>query len=143
MTKKIESEEEDIELLKAVAQAWYAHSGNTKPTNEFDAYQNNFKSKPTRFKLEAMLPKKVVDHVDANWDFKESLWDSYEIVTVSRRLEVGLVLDHPIPELEGSNRVSKKPKESKNSLRNLFHRLTSSSSSSSSSSNRFDNVNIR
>ncbi|PIA51669.1 hypothetical protein AQUCO_01100496v1 [Aquilegia coerulea] len=118
--KKLQNEDEkEQEILKAVAQAWLGHSGSSRSTNEFDAYRNNFKGKATRFKLEAMnkLSKEVAG---SNWDFKQSLWDSYEIVTVAKKLEAGMVLDHPLSIAEDSSGVVKKRKESKHSLRNLF-----------------------
>ncbi|KAA8542241.1 hypothetical protein F0562_023623 [Nyssa sinensis] len=125
MKKKLELEDEH-EILKAVAQAWHSHSSSTsRPTNEFDAYRLNFKSKPSRFKLEAMNKPLAKDHGSTHWDFGQSLWDSYEIVTVSKRLEAGLVLDHQFSALDDTNRIVKKPKESKNSLRNLFNRVSS------------------
>ncbi|XVF08425.1 hypothetical protein REPUB_Repub07fG0002600 [Reevesia pubescens] len=51
----------DLEIIKAVAQAWHCHSsGSSRPINEFDAYRRNFKAKPSRFKLEAMSSKPSV-----------------------------------------------------------------------------------
>ncbi|KAJ4972628.1 hypothetical protein NE237_005802 [Protea cynaroides] len=94
MKKNPELEErQELEILKAVAQAWHGHWGNPNPTKEFDLYRSSFKSRPTRFKLEAMNRIKKED-VSTNWDFGQSLWDSYEIVTLSKKLEAGLVLDH-------------------------------------------------
>ena len=131
--KGLDLEEQHKEILKAVAQAWYNHSGSSKPMTEFDAQSHpiNFKGNPSRFKLEALgkLPS-----VTATWDFKQSLWDSYELVTVSRRLETGLALDNPFAELSESSRIHRRRKqESKNSLRNLFNKMSSS---------RFDDTNI-
>ncbi|KAJ9677888.1 hypothetical protein PVL29_022703 [Vitis rotundifolia] len=120
-------DQDQLEILKAVAQAWHGHSGsNNRPTNEFDAYKRNFKSKPSRFKLEAISKSSSKDPTapSARWDFGQSLWDSYEIVTVSKRLEVGLALDDPIQD-SYQPRVVKRRKESKNSLRNLFTRVSS------------------
>ncbi|KAL5718105.1 hypothetical protein ACHQM5_011044 [Ranunculus cassubicifolius] len=121
MKKKPENEEEkEHEILKAVAQAWLGHSGTSRPTNEFDAFRNNHKNKATRFKHEAAMKKLSKESSSisgSNWDFQQSLWDSYEIVTVSKRLEEGMVLDHPMSLADG--RV-KKRKESKNSLRSLL-----------------------
>ncbi|WCJ35054.1 hypothetical protein M5689_016323 [Euphorbia peplus] len=38
--------ENEIEILKAVAQAWLCHSGSSrKSTNEYDAYRRNFPSR--------------------------------------------------------------------------------------------------
>ncbi|OVA20594.1 hypothetical protein BVC80_1065g152 [Macleaya cordata] len=135
MKKKAELEAEDheLEIHKAVAQAWHGRSGNTNPTKEFDAYRSNYKNRPTRFKFEAMNKSLKEDVTGTNWDFGQSLWDSYEIVTLSKRLETGLLLDQQMHGSEDSRRTSKRRRESKNSLRNLIHRM---------SSKRFDDSNI-
>ncbi|KAK3037516.1 hypothetical protein RJ639_030324 [Escallonia herrerae] len=91
-------QQHDLEILKAVAQAWHDHSINSNSTSrqmsEFDAHPMNFKSRPPRFKLEAMSkPSSSARDNASSWDFGQSLWDSYEIVTVSKKLEAGLVLD--------------------------------------------------
>ncbi|GAA0159996.1 hypothetical protein LIER_16652 [Lithospermum erythrorhizon] len=124
----------DLEIIKAVAQAWLGHSSATKATNEFDAYRRNFKNKPSRFKLEASTESNTTSAGAASeningWDFRESLLDTYEIVALSRKLETGLMLDHqPFPALSRqASRSSGGKKESKNSLRNLFTKMTSSS----------------
>ncbi|GLU12650.1 hypothetical protein SLE2022_293140 [Rubroshorea leprosula] len=128
-----DSHRHDLELIKAVAQAWHSHSGSSSPTNEFNAHRRNFRGKPSRFKLEAMNKMQDKGIGAANWDFRQSLWDSYEIVTVTKRLEAGLVLDIPFLESGDSSRVHRKRKESKNSLRKLFNRV---------SSGRFNQANI-
>ena len=129
--KKLEINEDydqqNLEIIKAVAQAWHAHSTNTRPSNEFDAHRLNFKSKPSRFKLEAMslnTSTKDTSSTSRNtrWDFGQSLWDSYEIVNVSKKLEAGLVLDH---QFDDPSRLPKRRKESKNSLRNLLNSISS------------------
>ncbi|GFZ03865.1 hypothetical protein Acr_16g0004890 [Actinidia rufa] len=131
MKKKLELEDHDdhdLEILKAVAQAWHGHSGSSRTANEFDALRLNFKPQPTQFKLEATnkAPAKKDTPRRAHWDFGLSLWDSFEIVSVSRRLEAGLVLDHQFPELDDlSLRIKKRGTESDNSLRKLFNRLSS------------------
>ncbi|CDP12721.1 unnamed protein product [Coffea canephora] len=124
--------EHDLEIIKAVAQAWYANSSSSKSSpNEFDAHRRNFKGKPSRFKLEAARKASSGDgygsssSTSSNWDFGQSLWDSYEIVTIARRLERGLVLDHTFSEKDDAGHVFKKRKESKNSLRNLLNRISS------------------
>ncbi|KAL1333818.1 hypothetical protein AAHE18_11G131100 [Arachis hypogaea] len=96
-------EQKELEILKAVAQAWYSHSGSSKPMSEFDARRRNFKVKPSRFKLEVMRD------------------------TVSRRIETGLDLDNnPFDDLCGSIQSQRRRKlESKNSLRNLFSHFSS------------------
>ncbi|KAI3684487.1 hypothetical protein L6452_33711 [Arctium lappa] len=131
MKKKIEQtqEQHELEIIKAVAQAWHGHSAAASgptATNEFDARRLNFKNKPTRFKLEAITkPSRNKDGNErsTSWDFRQSLWDSYEIVAVSRRLENGLLLGDGFDESTKS-RAGKK-KESKNSLRNVLNRTLS------------------
>ena len=130
MKKRQEHEkqhQQDLEILKAVAQAWYSHSGSSRPMSEFEAHRRNFKGKPSRFKLEAMSKSSTRDTSSVPyWDFQQSLWDSYELVTVSRRIETGLALDNPFDNLGGSIRSQRRRKpESKNSLRNLFNHLSS------------------
>ncbi|KAB5525041.1 hypothetical protein DKX38_022790 [Salix brachista] len=117
----------ELEILKAVAQAWHGHSGSPRSTSEYDAYRQNFQSKPSRFKLEAMNKSSAAKRVESvSWDFKQSLWDSHEIVTVSRRLERELVLDHdPFSRVDAQRRRYSEKRESKNSLRNLFNLLSS------------------
>lgn len=133
MKKKVEIEDDDRrkqEITKAVAQAWYARSGSSKPSNEFDAHRRNFGGKPSRFKLEARNKSPANASSNARWDFAQSLWDSYEIVSVAKRLETGLVLENTLARVgdeddENTSRVHRRRKESKNSLRNLFNRLSS------------------
>lgn len=121
----------DLEIIKAVAQAWFANSSSSKSSsNEFDARRRNFKGKASRFKLEAARKASSGDEhgsssTSGNWDFGQSLWDSYEIVTISRRLERGLVLEHTFSEKDDAGHVFKKRKESKNSLRNILKRMSS------------------
>lgn len=113
------------EILKAVAQAWLGHSGSSKSTdnNEHDTYRRSFPLKPSRFKLEAAAKKQPFRHkkpsaTKHSWDFNNSLLDSYEIVTMSKRIERGLILDD-------TDTKKPRPRESKNSLRSLFTRFSS------------------
>ncbi|KAK2663657.1 hypothetical protein Ddye_002231 [Dipteronia dyeriana] len=116
----------ELEIVKAVAQAWYGHSGSSRTTNEFDAYRRNFRGQPSRFKLEAMNKLPSSSTAKDRWDFGQSLWDSYEIVTVSKRLEAGLTLDDQFTGVDyQSRKLHRKCRESKNSLRSLFNRLSS------------------
>lgn len=139
MKKRLELEEggvideREVEIMKAVAQAWYNHSKSLGPTNEFDARKRNFRGKFSRFKIEAItkrssssLSSSSNSKANSSWDFGQSLWDSYEIVTVSKRLETGLVFDNPFSDQphSGSDRVHRKRKESKHSLRNLFSQMS-------------------
>ncbi|MCD7464774.1 hypothetical protein HAX54_053403 [Datura stramonium] len=118
-----QDEQHDVEILKAVAQAWHGHSSSRRTTAEFDAHRQNFKNKPSRFKLEAMNRATSREcGGTGSWDFSQSLWDSYEILNVSKKLEAGLMLDHPLDE---PIRIGQKRKESKNSLRNLLNRASS------------------
>ncbi|TKY55262.1 hypothetical protein E2542_SST19676 [Spatholobus suberectus] len=120
-----QDEPQDLEVLKAVAHAWYSHSGTSKPMSEFDAHRRNFKGKPSRFQLEA-LNNPPTSSKATRWDFQQSLWDSYELVTVSRRIETGLALDNPFDDLCGSTPIQRRRKpERKNSLRNLFNLMSS------------------
>ncbi|XP_073284308.1 uncharacterized protein [Primulina huaijiensis] len=121
---KIHEQENYANIIKAVAQAWHSHSSSSmiESTSEFDAHRLCFRSKPTRFKIEALREQVVVPAGVKKWDFAKSLWDSYEIVNVSKKLERCLLnMDDPFSE---SNRVKrvlvKRRNESKNSLRNLF-----------------------
>ncbi|XP_071729339.1 uncharacterized protein [Rutidosis leptorrhynchoides] len=132
MKKKIEQTEEqqELEIIKAVAQAWLGHTTTTSspsPTNEFDTRRLKFKNQPTRFKVEANTKPSRNNHhnnkVTTPWDFKQSLWDSYELVAVSRRLETGLLSDNEFNESSKGN-GRKKKKESRNSLRNILNRTS-------------------
>lgn len=128
MKKKLKVEDkQDLEILKAVAQAWHNRSSSSRPMNEFDAYLRNFKGNPSRFKLEAMRKSSSANDSShgATWDFGQSLCDSYEIVTLSRRLETGLLSDNPFVELDSPSLVHRRRKESRHSLRNLFNRISS------------------
>ncbi|GKD16192.1 hypothetical protein Tco_1205350 [Tanacetum coccineum] len=131
VVKKIEQsqEEQELEIIKAVAQAWLGHTTTTSPpssTNEFDARRLNFKNKPTRFKVEAMTRPLQSNHHNngllTSWDFTQSLWDSYEIVAdqVEARDGLHLLLED---ELNASSK-GKRKKESRNSLRNVFNRTS-------------------
>ncbi|KAJ8536515.1 hypothetical protein K7X08_034916 [Anisodus acutangulus] len=126
MKKKQEphqNQQHDIEILKAVAQAWHGHSSSRRTTAEFDAHRHNFKNKPSRFKLEAINKATAREYGGTgSWDFSQSLWDSYEIINVSKKLEAGLMLDYPLDE---PIRSGQKRKESKNSLRNLLNSVSS------------------
>ncbi|KAK1270656.1 hypothetical protein QJS04_geneDACA004306 [Acorus gramineus] len=126
---------QELELLKAVAQAWHGHSGNPRHTKEFDASlpMSRFKTRgrPTRFKVKAMMVGDSKRRM--NWDFSQSLWDSYEIVTVSNKLESSLSLGQMPIEDQAPVRAKRHKRESKHSLRSLFARV-------SSSSKRFDDV---
>lgn len=130
MKREEQAKDQELELLKAVAQAWHSLTGNPKPTKEFDAQKSCFKCRPSRFKVEAM--SMASKEGAAHWDFAQSLWDSYEIVTLSKKLEANLALDHPMsPPPDSGHRIGKRTRERRHSLRNLFNR---------SPSKRFDDV---
>lgn len=119
-------EQQPLEILKAAAQAWYSHSGSPRPMNEVDAQRRNIKGRPSRFRLQAATSRASGDDSKvATWDFRQSLCDSYEIVTLSKRLETVLGSDDPFTELESSSRVHRRRKESRKSLRNLFNHISS------------------
>ncbi|KAL5988139.1 hypothetical protein ACLOJK_035902 [Asimina triloba] len=130
MKKKEEEQEIEIEILKAVAQAWHGRSGSPRPMKDYETQPTHAQSriKPcSRFKLEAIKELSQSGSESSRrstWDFSQSLWDSYEIVTLSKKLEDGMVLDHP---MDGPGPVlRRRTRESKNSLRNMFHRISSS-----------------
>ena len=131
MKNKSEHEDDDdkheLEILKGVAQSWHAHSGSSRSTScEYDKNRQNFQSKPSRFKLEAMNKSSAKRVERANWDFKQSLWDSFEIVNVYKRLERELVLDDSFSGVDARRRVHRKKREiSKKSLTNLFNLISS------------------
>ncbi|XP_068665432.1 uncharacterized protein [Aristolochia californica] len=118
---KKNEDEKEVEILKAVAQAWHGHSISPRMTREFDAHRRQHRCRPTRFKLEAT--RMVSGGAETSWDFSQSLCDSYEIVTLCRRLEAGVALDQPIE--GGAQEPRKRRRESKNSLRNLINRISS------------------
>ncbi|KAJ8449062.1 hypothetical protein Cgig2_004117 [Carnegiea gigantea] len=125
-----------LEIHKAVAQAWLSHLNNAKlaTTTEFDLRKMRFQPKPSRFKLEASKKMKLEDEKkSANgkiWDFSQSLWDSYEIMAVSKRLESGLVLgyngfDDNFHRVDDNRSLFKKRKQNKNHiLKNLFNKMS-------------------
>lgn len=127
-TSNGEEQEQDLEVLKAVAQAWHAQASIPGTTKEFEAQKNRFKQRPSRFRMEA-INMASKEGADSHWDFGQSLWDSYEIVTLSKKLEANLCVDDPVVVWAESGRRWKRRRESSNSLRNLFQRITSSSSS--------------
>ena len=138
----------DVELLKAVAQAWHAHSGNPRPSRASETGGDDSdaagagarpragasRHRPSRFKLEAMAAAAAAAAApprEAAWDFARSLWDTYELVSVARKLESGLVIaDHAaaaptVPRGGDARGAGKRAKESGRSLRSLFLRSTS------------------
>ncbi|KAH0450944.1 hypothetical protein IEQ34_021636 [Dendrobium chrysotoxum] len=124
-------ENQDLELLKAVAQAWHAHAGDANPTNEFHARRaaRSHFGRPSRFKLEAEAAAAAAPAAGSSWDFSRSLWDSYELITIAKQLEAcNLGLDQPMPSPPvsgGGQRQGKRRRESKNSLRSLFCKASS------------------
>uniref|UniRef100_A0ACD5YW28 Uncharacterized protein n=1 Tax=Avena sativa TaxID=4498 RepID=A0ACD5YW28_AVESA len=137
----------DVELLKAVAQAWYAHSGNPRPSRAVAAddegagvgarHAGARRYRPSRFKLEAAAAAAAAQR-RRSWDFAQSLWDTYELVAVAQKIESSLaIIDEaaaaPPPRVvadEGATRGGgggggKPPREGRRSLRSLFHRSSS------------------
>lgn len=141
----------DVELLKAVAQAWYAQSGNPRPSSRASGTGADddvagagargragaAPRRPSRFKLEAMAAAAAAasdaarahDH-ESSWDFAQSLLDTYELVAVARRLESVLdVAGHAAaaaaPQEGGARGAGTRRRESARSLRNLLLRSTS------------------
>jgi hypothetical protein len=139
----------DVELLKAVAQAWYAQSGNPRPSSRASGTGADddvagagargraaaAPRRPSRFKLEAMAAAAASDAArahdhESSWDFAQSLLDTYELVAVARRLESVLdVAGHAAaaaaPQEGGARGAGTRRRESARSLRNLLLRSTS------------------
>ncbi|CAM8943544.1 unnamed protein product [Rhodiola kirilowii] len=122
-------QEQELEIIKAVAQAWlshsHSHSNFLNQANEFDTrISTKFKTRPSRFKAEAKTLRRGGGSRPGYWDFNQSLWDPYEIVAVSKRLDDGmLVPDQEFLDPYCSRKSKKTRRESKNSLRSLFSQL--------------------
>ncbi|CAN6232293.1 unnamed protein product [Urochloa humidicola] len=132
----------DVELLKAVAQAWHAQSGNPRPSRASDAGGDDsdaaagagarprVRHRPSRFKLEAMAAAAAVAPPrEMAWDFAQSLWDTYELVAVTRKIESSLAIaDHAAAATTAAPAVprgaGKWARESGRKLRSLFLRST-------------------
>ncbi|CAL4886939.1 unnamed protein product [Urochloa decumbens] len=143
MKKSSASDAVDVELLKAVAQAWHAQSGNPRPSRAAGGDDSDgtgtlpragaARHRPSRFKLEAMAAASAAaaapTREKAAWDFTQSLWDTYELVAVARKLESGLdIADHaaaPAPAPAVPRGAGKRVRESGRRLRSLFLRSTS------------------
>ncbi|ESQ54849.1 hypothetical protein EUTSA_v10026466mg [Eutrema salsugineum] len=139
MRKKREAKEEKdeeekkkrVELMKAAAQAWLSHSQTSKSTVlELEAQRRKHafvKGRASRFKMEAMSTTCTSHHHHPSfldWEFGQSLWDPYEILSVSKKLERELTLEeHTLSSENGI--IKKKKKDSRNSLRSLFTRSSS------------------
>lgn len=135
----------DVELLKAVAQAWYAQSGNPRPSSRASGTGADddvagagargragaAPRRPSRFKLEAMAAAAASDAArarESSWDFAQSLLDTYELVAVARRLESVLDVNDraaAAPQEGGARGAGTRRRESARSLRNLLLRSTS------------------
>ncbi|KAF7089818.1 hypothetical protein CFC21_092692 [Triticum aestivum] len=137
----------DIELVKAVAQAWYAHSGNPRPSrapaDDDDGAGLGARRvgapryRPSRFKLEAAAAAAAAAKPPNSrpWDFTQSLWDTYELVTVAQKIESSLaIVDEATarpPRRAFTNEDAtrggggKRARESRRSLRSLFRRSSS------------------
>ncbi|CAL5021121.1 unnamed protein product [Urochloa decumbens] len=135
MKKSSASDAVDVEFLKAVAQAWHAQSGNPRPSPALEAAgalprSGAARHRPSRFKLEAMAAAAAVAPPrEAAWDFAQSLWDTYELVAVARKLESGLVIADQAAAAAAAPAVpwgaGKRVRESRRRLRSLFLRSTS------------------
>ncbi|CAH8275473.1 unnamed protein product [Arabidopsis lyrata] len=129
---KDEREEEEekkkrLELMKAAAQAWLSHSQTSKRTvSEFEAQRKHafVKGKASRFKTEALSTKHHPSFLD--WEFGQSLWDPYEILSVSKKLERELTLEEQTFSSSANGlKKKKKNRDSRNNLRSLFNRSSS------------------
>ncbi|KQK00156.1 hypothetical protein BRADI_3g47646v3 [Brachypodium distachyon] len=146
--KKKSSAGDDVELIKAVAQAWYAHSGNPRPSSrdvDDDGAGGGAGAgarrargyRPSRFKLEAAAAAAAQSSSRRrSWDFAQSLWDTYELVTVAKKIESSLaIIDQatasplPLPRpgaaRGGGGGGGKWARESRRSLKSLFLRSSS------------------
>ncbi|KAM7278972.1 hypothetical protein ACFE04_006106 [Oxalis oulophora] len=91
------TEEDDLELAKAAAMAWYHHGsgGEGKPISEFDIIKTTSTLvRPSRYKLEALRNKtndeSTTTTISPIIDYKtstNSLLDKYEIESISKRLD--------------------------------------------------------
>ncbi|KAK6148299.1 hypothetical protein DH2020_019211 [Rehmannia glutinosa] len=101
--------------------AWpFNHSRHQQQQPQFDAHKAIFQGKPTRFKI-AMTISTKNDQCGMSWDLHTSLWDSYEIVSCQRswrRVWAWTIRFR-------RKQSVKRRKESKNSLRSLFNRMSS------------------
>ncbi|KFK27618.1 hypothetical protein AALP_AA8G406900 [Arabis alpina] len=116
-----------LELRKAAAQAWFSHSQTSKRTvSEFELQRRHgfVKGKASRFKTEALFNGTTKHHHHPSfldWEDGQSLWDSYEIVSVSKKLERELTLE----EQETFSSYIGLKKKKRTSLRSLFSRSSS------------------
>ncbi|KAF8693651.1 hypothetical protein HU200_039061 [Digitaria exilis] len=134
-------DEVDVELLKAVAQAWHAQLGNPRPSSRAAGDDSDAgvrrrdgaaaRRRPSRFKLEAMAAAANASapppREEAPWDFAQSLLDTYELVAVARRLESGLVVADQVAGSAATDvprEQGKRGRESGRSLRSLLLRST-------------------
>lgn len=103
---KDENEEEEgvkkrVEMMKAAAQAWLSRSQNSESNVlEFEKAQRKqafVRGKPSRFKMEeALLSTATKKHPHPSflvWEYGQSLWDPYEILSVYKKLERALTLE--------------------------------------------------
>ncbi|KAG5407025.1 hypothetical protein IGI04_013144 [Brassica rapa subsp. trilocularis] len=130
---KDEGEEQEevkkrVEVMKAAAQAWLSRSQNSESTVlEFEARRKQafVRGKPSRFKMEALLSttKKHRHHSFLDWEYGQSLWDPYEILSVFKKLERALTLEEHT--FSADYAIKKKNMDCRKSLKSLF---TSSSS---------------
>lgn len=116
----------ELEIIKAVAQAWLGHTNCPNFTNEFETRIAKFKTSPSRFKTEASTRRHNGRGGGiGGWDFNKSLWDPYEIVAVTKKLEDGMVVvDREFLDPYCPRNSPKRRRESKNSLRSLFGQLS-------------------
>ncbi|KAK8546581.1 hypothetical protein V6N13_067788 [Hibiscus sabdariffa] len=80
-----------LDLVKAAAWAWYQHGSSSqgKPIiiRDFDAAPFQRTPRPTRYKLEAMKNNNNSTEVEGSIPTNNSLLDSYEIESISKRLD--------------------------------------------------------
>lgn len=139
MRKRLEAKDENeeevkkrVEMMKAAAQAWLSRSQNSESNvlefEEARRKQAFVRGKPSRFKMEeALLSTATKKHPHPSflvWEYGQSLWDPYEILSVYKKLERALTLEEY--NFSADNAIKKKKnRDSRNSLKSL---RTSSSS---------------
>ncbi|XP_078433355.1 uncharacterized protein LOC144704710 [Wolffia australiana] len=127
----------ELDMLKAVAHAWHAHADNAGAADEFDVAAAvaarrgaATRRRPSRFMVEAAAAAAAAEKYNRQWDFGQSLWDSYEIVALTRRLDTALAAEDRTA-LDGGAVRRRLKRESNRSLRSLLRRSSDDSDDAS------------
>lgn len=83
---------DELALVKAAAWAWHQHGsgseGKAKSKSEFHATRTQHAARPSRYKLEAMrMAKEAKEEGSQIHTNKKSLFDTFEIQSISRQLD--------------------------------------------------------